>query len=220
MVKIIAGYYFEMNLLSFFQSSGNKFYSLFENAAENNVKAATLLLKLCQENNSTTILTKIHDLEHQNDKLVHAIYDTLTSVFVTPWDREDIISLTNTLDDVTDLIHESADYLVNYNIKKVSPIALELAKVILASTKEITDVLPKLRHRRTFKTIHKSIVEINKLENEADDLLHKGLKELFKNPKDPVDVIRWRDIYHTMEEVTDKTEDIGDVLSRLIAKYG
>lgn len=97
---------------------------------------------------------------------------------------------------------------------------MELAKVIVASTKEVVSVLPKLHHRRTFKEVHKSIIEINKLENDADELLHKGLKELFKNPKDPVDVIRWRDIYHTMEEVTDKTEDIGDVLSRLIAKYG
>lgn len=209
-----------MNLLSFFQSNGNKFYSLFEDAAENNVKAANLLLRLCKENKSEGLLVKIHDLEHQNDKVVHSIYDALTSVFVTPWDREDIISLTNTLDDVTDLIHESSDYLVNYNIKKVSPVALELAKVIVASTKEVVSVLPKLHHRRTFKEVHKSIIEINKLENDADELLHKGLKELFKNPKDPVDVIRWRDIYHTMEEVTDKTEDIGDVLSRLIAKYG
>lgn len=209
-----------MNLLNIFQSKGDKFYNLYEAAAENNVKAAHELVKLCRNHKSQDIITNIHDLEHQNDKLVHQIYEELISVFVTPWDREDMISLTSALDDVTDLIHETSDYLVSYNLKTISPIAHDFAGIILSSTKIVAQVLPKLRKRHTFNKINKDIVEINKLENDADELLHKGLKELFKRPKDPLDVIRWRDIYQTMEEVTDKVEDIGDVLRNLVAKYG
>lgn len=209
-----------MNLLGIFQPRGDKFYKWFEEASENNYKAAQLLEKLCKNfKNPKKIADQIHDLEHEGDKISHYIHNEINSVFVTPLDREDILSLTGALDDVVDLIHASSSTIVTYNVKKISPVARSFSEIIVSSTKAVAQTLPKLRHRKNFHHISKAIVEINRLENEADDLLRKGLSELFKNHKNPIDIIRWRDIYEIMEDVTDKTEEIAHVLQNLITKY-
>lgn len=209
-----------MNLLGIFQSRGDKFYKWFEEASENNLKAAQLLEKLCKNfKNPKKISDQIHDLEHEGDRIAHDIHNQTNRVFVTPLDREDILALTGALDDVIDLIHASASKIVTYNVKNISPYARQFSEIIVSSTKVVAQTLPKLRHRRNFSQINKSIVEINKLENEADDLLRKGLSELFKKPKKTIDIIRWRDIYEIMEDVTDKTEEIAHVLQNLITKY-
>ncbi len=209
-----------MNFLGFFQSKGDKFYKWFEEASENNHKAALLLEKMCKSfKDPKKIAKQIHDLEHEGDQISHSIHSEINSVFVTPLDREDITALTDALDDIMDLIHASASAIVTYNVKRITPIAKQLAEKIVSSTRVVVETLPKLRRRRSFSQIHKAIIEINNLENEADDLLRDGLSELFKKPKNPIDVIRWRDIYGIMEDTTDKTEDISHVLQNLVTKY-
>lgn len=209
-----------MNLLSIFDSKGDKFYRWFEEASENNHKAALLLDKLCNNFKDPEKISKqIQDLEQKGDQISHTIYSEINSTFVTPLDREDIIMLTQSLDDVVDLIYTSASTITIYNVKKITPIAHEFSEIITASTKLVAEILPKLRRRRTFSQVYKAIIEINRLENKADDLLSKSLTALFKNPKNPIDVIRWRDIYRIMENTTNKTEDIANVLQNLITKY-
>lgn len=209
-----------MNLLGIFQSKGDKFYAAFEEASNNNHKAALLLDKLCKNlKNSQNLSRQIQELEHKGDQISHNIYSQINSTFVTPLDREDIIMLTQSLDDVIDLIHTSASTITIYNVKKITPAVHEFSEIITTSTKLVAAILPKLRHRRNFSEVHKAIIEINRLENKADDLLKKSLTELFKNPKDPLEVIRWRDIYGYLEHITDKTEDIANVLQNLITKY-
>ncbi len=209
-----------MNLLGIFQSKGDKFYHWFEEASENNFKAAALLEKLCKDfKNPKQIAEKIHDLEHKGDQISHDIYKQLNSVFVTPLDREDITALANALDDVVDLIHASASSMVTHNVKRTTPLARDFSELIVESTKLVNQALPKLRKRRNFSQVHKAIIEINRLENEADDLLRVGLTKLFKKPKNPIDVIRWYNIYEIMEDTTDKTEDIANILQNLVTKY-
>ena len=209
-----------MNLLSVFQSKGDKFYKWFEEASENNLKAAGLLEELCKNfKNPEKIAVQIHDLEHNGDQISHQIYNEINRVFVTPIDREDILSLTGSLDDVIDLIHASASKIVTYNVKKITLVAKEFSEIIVSSTRVVAQTLPRLRHKKGFSQVSKAIVSLNELENEADDLLRKGLAELFKNHKNPIDVIRWRDIYEIMEDTTDKTEEIAHVLQNLITKY-
>lgn len=209
-----------MNVLSVFQTKPNQFYLWFEQAAQNNLKAAKLLESLCKDFRSPKETAKrVHSLEHEGDEISHNIYNQLNKTFSTPLDREDIIALASNLDDVMDLIHASTTALDIYNVKKMSPIAYELSKVITQCNEQIAKALPKLRHRRSFKEIHKASIELNRLENESDDLLRKGLRELFGKSRNPIDVIRWRDIYRLMEEVTDKGEDIAQILEGLITKY-
>lgn len=209
-----------MNVLGIFQSKGDKFYRWFEEASTNNHKAAQLLKKLCKDFKDPEKITKqIQNLEQDGDQISHTIYSEINKTFVTPLDREDIIILTQSLDDVADLIYLSASTISVYNVKKITPAAHEFSEIIVDSTKLVAEILPKLRHRRSFPQVHKAIIEINRLENKADDLLKKSLTGLFKNPKNPIDVIRWRDIYATMEDITDKTEDIANVLQNLVTKY-
>ena len=209
-----------MNLLGMFQSKSDKFYKWFEEASENNLKAAELLEKLCKNfKDPKKIATQIHGLEHNGDQISHQIHNEINRVFVTPLDREDILSLTASLDDVIDLIHASTSKIVTYNVKRITPVAKEFSEIIVSSTKIVAKTLPKIRHRKGFSQVSKAIISLNELENEADDLLKKGLAELFKNPKSAIDVIRWRDIYEIMEDTTDKTEEIAHVLQNLITKY-
>ena len=155
-----------MNLLGIFQSRGDKFYKWFEEASENNYKAALLLEKLCKNfKNPQKIAKQIHDLEHEGDQISHNIHSEINSVFVTPLDREDIISLTGALDDVIDLIHASSSAMMTYNIKKITPVAKKFSEIITSSTKVVSQALPKLRHRRNFSQVHKAIIELNRLEN-------------------------------------------------------
>ena len=175
---------------------------------------------MCKDfKNPKKLLDQIDKLEYDGDEITHNIHSEINTVFITPLDREDIIALTNALDDVIDLIHACASSIITYNVKRINPIAKDLSEIIVSSTKAISTILPKLRHRRNFSQIHKAIIEINRLENEADNLLRKGLTQLFKKPKNAIDVIRWRDIYEIMETTTDKAEDIAHVLQNLITKY-
>jgi len=209
-----------MNLLGIFQTKGDKFYTAFEEASGNNHKAALLLDKLCKNLKiAEKTSQQIQELEHKGDQISHNIYSQINSTFVTPLDREDIIMLTQSLDDVVDLIDTSASTIIIYNVKKIPPVVHEFSEIITASTKLVSTILPKLRHRRNFAEVHKAIVEINRLENKADDLLRKSLTRLFKNPKNAIEVIRWRDIYERLERITDKTEDIANVLQNLVTKY-
>lgn len=111
--------------------------------------------------------------------------------------------------------------MINFtnNVKRITPIAKEFSEIIVSSTKVVAQTLPKLRNRKSFPYVSKAIISLNELENEADDLLRKGLAHLFKGTKKPIDVIRWKDIYEVMEDVTDKTEDIANILQNLVTKY-
>ncbi len=209
-----------MNFLKIFDSKSEKIVDWYKELSENNVKAARKLKQLCHSINSIGEIEKeVTKLEHQSDKICHDIFDELNRVFITPMDREDIVALARCLDDVMDLIHLTVNTISAYNIKKMSKRSVLFADVIVTSTEVVSKALPKLIKRKTFSQINKDVIELNGLETRADELLKDGLKELFKNPKNAVDVIRWRDIYTMMEEITDKTEDIADILGGLTMKY-
>ena len=202
------------------RKSGDEFFGRFEEAAANNVEAAVLLDQICHDfSNIERVVKELHELEHRGDDITHAIYQALNRVFIPPLDREDIIALTSALDDVMDHIHEAADAMCIYNVKAPTPVATSLAAVIVECTRSVAIQLPKLRHRRTMRVIEEGVVELHRLENLADAFLREGIMELFHRPSDPILVIGWSRIYETMEQVTDKCEDIADVLRGLAIKH-
>jgi predicted phosphate transport protein (TIGR00153 family) len=199
--------------------NGN-FFSWFEEAAANNVEAAKLLEKLCSDfSNVDKKVDELHALEHKGDEIGHRVYEKLNSVFMPPLDREDITAIIGGLDDVMDYIHEAAEAMSIYNIKKPTHQSCEMATIIRQCTEEVAKQIPHLRRRGTMRGISKGIIELNRLENQADILLRDAVKELFQNPHDPIEVMAWARIYETMERVTDKCEDIGDVLRGLVIKH-
>ena len=202
------------------RKANGDFFGRFEDAAQNNVNAAKLLDQLCHDfSNAEATVKQLHDLEHKGDEITHDIYNALNKVFMPPLDREDIIAMTRALDDVIDFIDEAADAMCLYNVQAPTPIATSLAAVIVACTESVAKQLPKLRQRRTMRDIEEGVIELHGLENKADTLLREGVKELFHTSHDPVQVIAWSRIYETMERVTDKCEDIADVLRGLVIKH-
>lgn len=209
-----------MNLLNVFNSKSERFFTWYKELADNNVNAAKKLESVCRNiKNIKKNLAEVTELEHESDRICLKIFDEINRTFITPMDREDLSMLTRSLDDVMDFIYLSVVTISVYKVKKMSKTAVKFANVIVDSTQVIAEALPKLRKRKTFSAINKSVSELNRLETKADGLFKNGLEELFKNPKNAIDVIRWRDIYNTMEEVADKTEDIADIFHDLIIKY-
>ena len=191
-----------------------------EDAANNALQAAQALQDLCYNfKDPTAAATRIHEFEHRGDEIGHRIYEQLNQTFVTPLDREDISRLYSAIDDVTDFVHSAADMMAVYKVESVTPTAQQLADCIVGCAEEVAKAVPHLRKRNELRLIDSSVIQINSLENRADELLRAGLVELFSNPQDVVNIIKWRDIYEEMEQVTDRAEDIADVLRGLAIKH-
>jgi len=197
-----------------------EFFGLFEQSAQNMVKAAQGLQKLVTTGaNVPQNVAEITDLEHQGDLITHQIIAQVHRTFVTPFDREDIALLAQSLDDVTDFIHAAADAILIYKVECPTQRAQELAEIIVQAATEVERAMPQLRHRSELKQVLKQCVEINRLENMADRVFRAAMGELFDDAIDIASVIKWREIYEHMEAATDRCEDVANVLEGVALKH-
>ncbi|HJX70201.1 MAG TPA: DUF47 family protein [Dehalococcoidia bacterium] len=204
-----------------FASKGDKFFDLFEEGAANLVKIARTFQELVEKwEGVEEKVSEIADLEHEGDDVIHRIMANLHSTFVTPLDREDIALLANRLDDVVDFIHSAAEYMLIYRVGRPPQSALELANVIVEAAYEVEKAIPILRHRAELRQMLPHCVELNRLENEADQIMRRTLGEMFENRTDILDIFRWREIYEYMETATDRCEDVADILEGVALKHG
>ncbi len=150
------------------------------------------------------------------DTLTHEIVRRLNTTFITPIDREDIYALASRLDDVLDLIDAVADRLLLYKIKAPTDGSIGMAKIIVKTAEETDRAVRCLRTLSPF--YHKHAVEVNRLENEADRLLRDQLAALFEGGTDAIEVIKWKELYETMESVTDRCEDVVNVIEGITLK--
>jgi len=203
-----------------FMPREEKFFGLFEESAQNMVKAAQELKTMVDtwEDVGGRVGT-ITELEHQGDTITHQIMAQLNRTFVTPFDREDIALLAHSLDDVVDFIHAAADAMLIYKVDHPSQGARELADIIVQAAAEVERAIPHLRRRAELKLIFERCVEINRLENMADRVFRSAMGELFENSTDIADVIKWREIYEHMESATDRCEDVANVLEGVALKH-
>lgn len=198
-----------------------KFYDLFEQDTANLVTAAEKLADLFENYEDVEAKVKeLKNLETQGDVITHKIAERLHRTFVTPIDREDVILLTNALDDVMDFIEAAGRTAVLYRIVQPTERAKQLASIVAKLVCRLNDVMPCLRHRDQFKRILEQCVEINSLENEADDVHHAAQIELFRDCRDACKIIKWREIYQHLEDATDRGEDVANVLEGIVLKYG
>jgi predicted phosphate transport protein (TIGR00153 family) len=196
-----------------------KFFELFEKSAQNMVKTAQVLKELVDTwENVAERVNEISELEHEGDTITHQIMAQLHRTFVTPFDREDIAALAHSMDDVTDFIDAAVDAMSLYKVGRPAQAAKELADIIVQATTEVGKAVPQLRHRAQLKQILERCVEMNRLENVADEIYRSALAELFTDTSAIADVIKWREIYEHMETATDRCEDVANVLEGVALK--
>ena len=196
------------------------FFDLFQTSASNVVEAAhTLKAMVDSWENVEGRVSEITELEHKGDTITHEIMARVHRTFVTPFDREDIVQLAHSMDDILDFIHAASDAMLLYKVSRPGPRAKELAGIIVQAAEEVEKVVPQLRKRVVLSQVLKRCVEINRLENVADRVYRSAIAELFSDAADMADVIKWRDIYAHMESATDRCEDVADVLEGVAIKH-
>ncbi len=192
------------------------FYQLFSRAVDTTVQGTRALQDLVVDFRDVPAKgQRIIELEHQGDETTHEIIRTLNRTFVTPIDREDIYALTSELDDILDLTQAVADALLLYHIEFVRPEARQMAGVLVRATEELQKAIAKLE---SLKGMEVHWIEIHRLENEGDRIFRGGLGTLFENAGDPIEVIKWKDIFELQEAAVDRCEDVANVLESITIK--
>jgi len=195
------------------------FFEIFDRAALNVTKAATLLVALMENFDNLEARTKeIYEVEQEGDILTHEIMKKLNKTFITPIDREDLHSLASSLDDVLDLIWGAVDRLSVFKIRESTEEAVKMSKDILATTEAMHKAIHKLKEKN-YHHVQDYCIEINRLENMVDRDFRDALGKLFDEVKDPVLIIKWKEIYEHLEDASDKCEDVANVLEAIVLKY-
>jgi len=193
-----------------------KFFDLFREQAGNIHQAAEMLVNLFEDfKDVEQHVAEIKFLEHKGDQLTHALMMKLNQTFITPFDREDIHALGSALDDVLDLVDAAASRLVTYKVTAVTPGARQLSKVILHGTDIIVQAIGQLNKPQN---ILEYCDQLAMLEEEADRIKGECVARLFENSTNPVEIIKWKEIYEVLEATTDKCEDVADVLEAVVLK--
>ena len=195
-----------------------RFYDDFKLMADQLRNGARLLEQMLASD--PPVIDKVHEIkevEHQCDFLTHEVIQRLNKTFVTPIDREDIHELARTLDDVIDAIDSGAVLFQIYRIDTVRPAARELTRVIIQQTDEIRAAVEALERR---KGVLERAIEINRLENEADRIHKQAIGDLFSEEKDPIMLLKWKEILDVLEEATDACEDVANLLENIVVKHG
>ncbi len=195
-----------------------QFFDDLESEAENVLNGARALRALFDDYGRLAEHRKrIKDIEHRGDEIVHHIYGSLNRAFVTPLAKEDLSGLASKLDDVLDYINATATRLVIYEIDKPTKVMTDFADLILKATEEIRNGVRSVRDPKGQDDVIACTIEVNRLENVADDLLIAALGELVKTG-DPIRIIKLKEVYEYLEIVTDRCEDVANVLEDIVVK--
>ena len=212
-----------MNIFAKFLAPKNKvFYELFEKSGDNVLAMSDLLVKVIAQpdfDQRQSLIKQMEDMEHANDELTHSLFTELGRNFITPFDREDIHYLASSLDDIADFVYASAKKINFYRVNPNDTGLQKLAEIIRQSCKEVRNAVGELRNMKNMRLITESLVRINSLENEADDIFDMSIERLFAIEPDDKEVIKKREIYQVMETATDKCEDAANVIESIIVKY-
>ena len=197
-----------------------RFFDLFEEMARKMVQTSEALVDMLQYfENVDYKAARLKELEHEADNLTHELYRLVHRTFVTPFDREDIAALAQSLDDVVDFIEAAGTAIRVYGIDATTPAARGLADVARMQAIQLEKAMPLLRRTNQLKGILDYVKEINRLENEADALFLAAMAELFQGEARAVDVIKWRDIYDLLEQATDGCETVAHSLEAIVLKH-
>ena len=209
-------------LLKFFIPKETKFYAMFNHAAENAIEASAALEKLINSSeleDRRAIGVTIKALEKKGDDVTNQIFDALNHTFITPFDREDISELTSKIDDVVDLIHSLAGKVELYRCTNFSTYMKEMVALINKGSLQIKIAVGGLHDFKNYQQVMKACKELNKLESRVDEFYRMAISSLFENEKDPIELIKQKEILQNIEKIANKNEDISDVVKTILVKY-
>ena len=193
------------------------FYGLFDQISANTVEGVQILVKMLDDGEHyNEYAISLKSLEHQTDMLVHKVMSHLHKTFITPIDREDIHQLAVRLDDILDLAEAASSRIDLYCACDVPREAKELSHVLLESVKLVKEMVSLLRNLKKPARIMELTVEINRLEDQADYIRRSTLARLFREEKDPIELIKWKDILEYIERATDRCEDVADITEGIV----
>jgi len=195
------------------------FFDLFDRLAAVVVVASYRLIDLIDDFSDVKAkVDALERLEHDGDKITHEIYENLNRTFITPLDPEEISKLASALDDILDYIEGTAQRMHTYGITETDSFMVELAKLIQLSVVELEDAVKGIRTMKNPHQIEHRCIEVNRLENLADDILAHAISDLFRT-QDPIAIIKRKDVYEYLEIATDKCEDAANVLSDIAIRH-
>ena len=206
---------------SLFREKRNEedYFDLFVSMSELTCTAARDLNDLI--NNYTDIAGRIDavkDVEHACDQKEHIIVRQLNQSFITPIDQEDINEIAKHMDTITDAIEDTAYSFKMFNVHAITEDAKKLSALIVQCTEELMRLMTELRHWKTSKTINQSIIEVNRIENEGDEVYRNAMTSLFSGGMDTLDVVKWKDIYGFFEQSLDACEDVANTVEGVLMK--
>ncbi|HEU4591824.1 MAG TPA: DUF47 domain-containing protein [Steroidobacteraceae bacterium] len=209
-----------MNFISRLMPREGRFFNLFDNHAKLIVDGALALADVLRQyengRDRDAGIKLIEDAEHAADRITHETVQLLHTTFVTPFDRDDIHRLISRMDDVLDLIQDTAESLVLYDIQKVTPEATQLAELLLRCAERVQSAVGLMASMADAPAILKICQEIDRLESDADKVMRTAISELFRNESDVRQVIKLKAVYESLESATDKCQDVANVIESVV----
>jgi uncharacterized protein len=193
------------------------FFEAFEKQGRKTVEGCRAFLSMVESPTDVTAQAKaISDIEHQCDKITHSVVEQLHKVFITPLDRNDIYRLITKMDDIMDLVEAAAERVSLYGITEMTKEVGDLARCLVSSAERVLEAVTGFRDLKRPELILEKCIEINRLENEADALLRGTLAKLFREEKDPITIMKWKEIYELLETATDRCEDVANIIEGVV----
>jgi uncharacterized protein len=197
------------------------FFDFFEQHAALTIEGAKEFLSLVTTGaNIAAKCRRISDIEHETDTITHRCVEALHKTFITPIDRDSIHRLITRMDDVMDFVEAAAERIDLYELTVMTPDVRDLADVLHRATLQVEAAMRGLRSMKTPQATLKLCIDINRLENEADAILRRSVARLFKEEKDPIIIIKWKEVYENLENASDRCEDVANIIEGVILEHG
>ena len=201
------------------QTSDQDFFAAFSHHAEVTAHAAGLLVELFEHPDRDHLAVEIERDEHEGDKTLHDVVRTLRGTWITPFDRHDIQTLISRQDDVLDLIHAGSKRVALFEIRETPNDALAMTRYILKAAETIRSAVKLINNLKQTEEILKLCEILNEIENDGDELYRRSLARLYKPGNDPLEVMKWREIYDHLETALDRGEDVANQIESLVLEY-
>jgi predicted phosphate transport protein (TIGR00153 family) len=196
------------------------FFSLFERHAALTVDGAQQFAKLVSGGqNVKALAARIKEIEHETDVITHTCVERLHTVFITPIDRDDIHRLITRMDDVMDYVESASERIALYELREMTDEVRELADVLVRATQTLVTAVGGLRDLKKTQIILDACIEVNRLENEGDEILRNAVAKLFREATDPLFVMKWKEVYEALESATDRCEDVANIIEGVILEH-